>query len=526
MGMSSLDGNTTETVFAFMLVVAFVVLITCTNVSALLLGRAVARRREIGVRLSLGATRLRLVRQLLTESLVYAVLGAATGLVLWALASRIAHLVVPEATRGIPFEVQPVTFAYAAVFAVVTMIAMGIAPALHGTRADIGDVLKSGGQHAVGRSRLQSAFVVAQLACSQPVLVVTSLVLASMSYAAGGGAAPAPADIVTMAALVVRPRPDSAADAASLARIERRLRDVPGVAAVALSMPGGAVGGLRQTNVSTGYYAARRMPLLRGRAPGASEQGLPLAVVNELAARALWPGENPIGKRIERRSPRDGSTLSFEVVGVTRPPDYELETPRPELFVPYAYGLSLGTGELAYSTRITVRTSGDARGYVPQLRSAVREVEPYAALAGIRTVAERLADRVHEARLANLGAFLVAAVALLLASLGLYAIIAYGVAQRTREIGVRLAIGAAPGRVVGEFFRHGVRLSALGLAIGLPLTIGGIRLVMSSVMGLTLRNLVAVGFIVPVLLGVAALASWLPARRAGRVDPLIALQSE
>jgi ABC-type antimicrobial peptide transport system permease subunit len=191
------------------------------------------------------------------------------------------------------------------------------------------------------------------------------------------------------------------------------------------------------------------------------------------------------------------------------------------MFVPLGYAPAEYVG-----ARLTVRMGSNARAAVPRLREVIREVEPYAAVDDIWTVAERSAERIREARLANLMALVISVAALLLASLGLYAIIAYAVAQRTREIGVRLAIGAEPGRVVREFFRHGMTVSAFGLAIGLPLTVVGIRLLEASLLGFTLRNVLAVMLMVPVLLGVAALASWLPARRAGQVDPLIALQAE
>src|SRR5262249_27099448 len=161
--------------------------------------------------------------------------------------------------------------------------------------------------------------------------------------------------------------------------------------------------------------------------------------------------------------------------------------------------------------------------FLPQLRAAVREAEPYAALGDVATLAERYESQRREAVESNAAAFAIGIAALLLASLGLYAIIAFSVAQRTREIGVPLAMGASPSRVVRHFFSDGVRVSMIGLAIGLPATVIGIRVVKASVLGLTIHNVGAVIIVVPVLIAVAGLASWLPARRAGRVDPLIAL---
>jgi cell division protein FtsX len=171
-------------------------------------------------------------------------------------------------------------------------------------------------------------------------------------------------------------------------------------------------------------------------------------------------------------------------------------------------------------------TGSNARDYMPQLRSAIREIEPYATIGNVSTLAERYTSKRREAAETNLAAFGVGAVALLLASLGLYAIIAFAVAQRTREIGVRMAVGATSRDVVRHFFRGGLVVTAIGLAIGLPLTVAGIRIVQASVIGFTFRQLAPIFMVVPVLIGVAAMASWLPARRAGRVDPLVALRSE
>ncbi len=201
-GMARGRGDTTETIAAFVLIGALIVVITCTNVSALLLGRAVARRREIGVRLSLGATRLRIVRQMLTESLVLASAGALLGLLLYVIVVKLAYATIPEVIYGL--QPDPTTFMFAAMFALITTIAFGLAPALHASRAGIAEVMKGGGDLSAHRSRLQALFVVIQLACSQPVLIVTSLVLADLRAGANDSAALAPASVVTMSSEVFR----------------------------------------------------------------------------------------------------------------------------------------------------------------------------------------------------------------------------------------------------------------------------------------------------------------------------------
>ena len=558
-GMARERSDTTETFVAFFLVGALIVVITCTNVSALLLGRAVARRREIGVRLSLGASRVRIVRQMLTESLVLATVGALVGLLLYVIAVKVAYATIPEVIDGL--QPQPATFAFAAMFALITTVAFGLAPALHASRAGIADVVKNSGSQFIHRTRLQALFVVIQLACSQPVLVVTSLVLADLGAGAGDAASRAPASVVTMSSEVFRPPTPSASglaarDAAGAAAapvlglVRRQLENLPGVQSAAINAGGDRptfesttstgdhiVTEIAQVNVSAGWFSTLGIPILRGRAIGTDEDrgGSVAIVVNEDAARRLWPGQDPIGKRLLRRprvvaategyriqgaSPVDEVT-SVEVIGVAGKAPYDHEPAVPRVFAP------LSNAGMVYVATIAVRSSGpDARALVPGIRRAIGEVDPLTTVGDVATLAEQYASLERETAQSHLAAFAVAAAALLLASLGLYAIIAFAVAQRTREIGVRLAIGAAPRDVVRHFFRHGMLVTTVALAIGLPITIAGIMVVKASLIGFTVQNVTAVVLVVPILILVAALASWLPARRAARVDPLVALRSE
>jgi hypothetical protein len=407
-------------------------------------------------------------------------------------------------------------------------------------------------------------FVVIQLACSQPVLVVTSLVLADIRRGVNENADQAPASVATMSWRLDRPEPDGRAGRGSrqsalesshdvLRTVRQRLAAVPGVRSIAISTDGhprpdrrkmqmvsfnrvkafdvargsepAATARVAQVYVDNDYFATLGMPLVRGRTIGVDDdrRGSRAVVVNEAAAELLWPGQDPIGKRVVRHD-GDGDNVaqvtSLEVIGLVGAPSYDTQQTEPKVFAP------LSTAASAWESNLVVRTSGDARAYVPSIRGAIHEVDPYVAIDDVITLAERYAGQRREAVQSNAAAFAVGAAALLLASLGLYAIIAFAVAQRTREIGIRLAIGATSGSVVRHFFRNGLIVSAIGLAIGLPLTVAGIRVVQANVLGFTLQNVAAVSLVVPVLLAVAALASWLPARRAGRVDPVIALRSE
>jgi predicted permease len=554
-GMPSDRGDTTETIVAFFLVVTLIVVITCTNVSALLIGRAVSRRREISVRLSLGASRRRIIRQMLTESFVFAVAGGGLALLLYVVGVKVAYALIPE----IGFGLQPSssTFLFAAIFAVVTTMAVGLTPALHASRVGVGEVLKNSGAQAIGRARLQATFVVVQLACSQPVLILTSLVLINLRAANTTAADQAPASIVAMdselrlPSLFVSELTQGMRDSAARAnrtifeQMRIRLREIPGVRSVAVSTsagsqsyeaPGTGIADLeiQQVHVSAGYFETLGVPVVRGHPIGVEEDraGFTGVVINEETARRLWPADNPIGKRLVRRERADptegvvlnsarGSPAVLEVIGIAGSLSYQGNRTTPMVFAPMANVASLWSASIAVRTTVS-----DARVLVPAIRAEVRDIDPLATVGDVATLAERYAVRAREETLANAGAFAVGAAALLLASLGLYAIVAFSVAQRTREIGVRLAVGATAGDVVRQFVRDGLRVAAVALAIGLPLTIAGIRVVKASIVDFNPRNLAAVMLVVPLLVAIAAIASWLPARRAGRVDPLVALRSD
>jgi predicted permease len=548
-GMRSGLGDTAETIVAIFLVAALVVVITCTNVSALLIGRAVSRRREIGVRLSLGATRLRIVRQVLIESLVFAVAGGGIALLLYVVVVKAASATIPDVVYGL--QPEPATFLFAAIFAVVTTVAAGLAPALHASRVDVGEAIKNSGAQAVGRARLQATFIIVQLACSQPVLVLTSLVLINLRVAAMSATDKPPASVLTMTselrmvasvAELTHTARDSAARAnrATFDGMRRRLREIPGVQSVAMSTgpgdqtfeapdAGTSNEDIRLVYVSPEYFATLGMPVVRGRVFGVEDNrgGFGGVVINEETARLLWPGENPIGKRVVRREhvlPAEGvagSSTALEVIGVVGFESYQRDRTTAMLFVPIANAGSVR------SVSIAVRTAGgNARLVLPTIRAAIREVDALATVADAATLAEQYEARAREDTISNAGAFAIGFAALLLASLGLYAIIAFGVAQRTREIGIRMAVGATASDVVRQFLRNGLEVTAIALAIGLPLTIAGIRVVKASVVDFNPTNVAAVMLVIPVLVGIAALASWLPARRAGRVDPLVALRSD
>jgi predicted permease len=532
MGYRQSESSRAELIAAFLVVAVLVIAMTCTNVSVLLLGRAVARRREVGIRLALGGTRRRIVRQLLTEALVLALAGAALGLLLYTLGVKLAYAMVPDAIAGLSPNAS--SFVFAALFAIVTTIAFGLAPALHATRTDVAEVIKNSGGQSIRRSRLQAMFIVAQLACSQPVLIVTSLVLADVR-ARSGGAESAPASVITMQSDFIRPAADSArlAKPADMESMRRRIATINGVQSVAIAASadrasfatsGDASHGqdAKQHHVTPDYFSTLGIPL-RGKAIKTEDDrtGSLAVIVNDALAAALWPGQDAVGKQIVRRErDEDHRTTTLRVVGVALRPAYDDEPPSPQVFLPMA------TRSVIRHADVAVRTSGDARRFLPQIRATIREADPLATVVNPMTLAERQASSRQEAAQANAAALAVGLVAMLLASLGLYAIIAYTVAQRTHEIGIRLAVGATGDDVVRHFFKSGVVMAAIGIVIGAPLTVVGIQAVEANPPQFTAGNVAAVVSVVAALLIVAAGASWLPARRASRVDPLTALRAE
>jgi cell division protein FtsX len=366
------------------------------------------------------------------------------------------------------------------------------------------------------------------------VLIVTSLVLADIR-AHSSSSTTAPASVLTLQADLIRATADSTrlAKPTEIESMRRRLATINGVQSVGISTSVDRASFATSGDVTNGFDVKRRYVTpgysavlgisVRGSAIGGEEDriGSVAVVVNDALARALWPGQDAVGKRlVMRERDDDHRATTLRVIGVAAQPAYASEPPSPEVLLPMATRTTIKYAEIA------VRTSGDARGFVPRIRETIREADPLAAVRTVATLAEQAAGRRREDAQANAAALAIGVVALLLSSLGLYAIIAYSVAQRTREIGIRLAVGATSADVARQFFKHGVIMAAVGVVIGAPLTVVGIQAAEANPPELTFSNVAAVVFVVLVLLLVAAGASWLPARRAARVDPLNALRAE
>jgi predicted permease len=509
-------------------VTGLVLLMACATVAGLLLARGAARQREIGLRLALGAGRRRVVRQLLTETALLAALGAALGVALasWAKGALVAGL-MPEGAPDVPLDVRALAFLGAA--SVLTAALSGVAPALRATRVDLVRDLREGGGAGV-RLGLGRALVVAQVALSLVLLVGAGLFLRTL-----GNLTAAQTGLVSEGVHLFKVHAVTSGRAESLAlsrRLLDRFRALPGVSHAGVSahqligdgtdrtrvvIEGRAASGAeefaRVNRVGGDFFAALGIPIRAGRAFGPRDApGAPAAVViNEAFARAYFPGQDPLGRRVN----------GGEVVGVAGDTRYGAlrDAAPPALFVP---AFQQETGSFSFQ----VRAAAPAGALEPLLRLAVREVDPSAALHDLSTPRRQVESAVRRERLlAGIASFF-GALTLLLASLGLYSLMAYALGRRTREIGVRLAIGAQPAHVRGMALAGGMRLVLAGAALGVAGALALTRLTASVLYGIGPSDPPTIAVAVLLLAAVTLLACWIPARRASRVDPAVALRYE
>ena len=522
-------------------VAALVLLIACANLANLLLARAAARRREIAVRLSLGAGRARLVRQLLSESILLAGAGGVLGVVaaLWG-TDLISQMRVP-APFPIELDFAPDLWvlAFALVASTLTGVLMGLAPALQASRPDMVSALRDD-VTGVARTRLRGAFVVAQMAMSLVLLVAAGLFIRSLQNASSidPGFSARRALLLGMDLSLVGYDDDRGR--VFFRDLRERLAALPGVESVSLTtiVPLGLSSGRRSLSVrghtpapgeemefhvaSVGpqYFETMGVELARGRgftdqdrreAPG-------VVVVNESFARRFWPGQDPIGKEVGLEG--DEGPWST-VVGLARDGKYtsRSEDPKPFYYIPI--------DQMYRSNAVfIVRTAADPRTLAGPARDAVADVDPAVPILQMRTLAENLDLSLLPARIAGvmLGGF--GLLGLALASIGLYGVMSYIVGHRTREVGIRMALGAQRRDVLALMVGYGARLIAIGLATGLVLALALSQLVRGFLYGLSPMDPVTYAGVALLLAMVALAASWLPARRATRVDPMTAMRSQ
>ena len=527
-----------------MAVPAVVLLIACANVANLLLARAAGRRREIGIRLALGATRWRLLRQLLTESVLLALCAGAVGMLLSFWLNDLL-LAVSRAPTEIELALKPDVrvLAFTIAIAAITGVLFGLAPALGATRPDLVPALKEEGialGRRVRRSRLTGAFVVAQVALSLILLVTAGLFLRSLDKALNVDPGFDPINRIALSFDLGIQGYTDRQRGTFYARLLERVRALPGVESASLASPLPLSGRMIGTAVSLegvdpdagavpvsfaamtpGYFATLGIPLVRGRDFSAGDgPGAPLVlVVNETLARRLWPDQDPLGRRLKLYG-RDEPLR--EVVGVAKDGKYDELTERPRNFLYLPERQRADLSDIA----LVVKTAGDPRPLAGALTAAVHELDPTLPIFRLETLEQSLVNRLDKERGASslLGVF--GTLALLLAALGLYGVMAYAVAQRTREIGIRVALGARQADVLRQFVGEGLRLAVVGVAIGLALSVALTRIIAQFLYGVTATDAATFAAGAALLCVVAVAASWLPSRRAARVDPMVALRSE
>ena len=539
-------GSVRAVLVVLLAAVGFIVMIAGANVGNLLLMRASSRRREIAVRTALGATRPRLIGQLLVESVVLALAGAVVGAGLGAFGVRVLRATLPDdIPRLSAIVLDAPVLAVCAGLAILIGIGFGLAPAFLASSGDVQDALRGarGVAGRVGGERARGLLVVAEVALTLVLMIGAGLMMRTLwalTHVAPG--------FRTDGVLTMRLQPTGerfTGPAALLTYVDDvriRLSAVPGVQATGsihhLPLAGYAwyanvdiEGRLRAPDepplrsgwrvISGDYFQAMGIPIVRGRAfTAADSRDAPgVAIVSEAFARTAWPNEDPIGKRFQAgNATRTGPVTVVGVVGGVRHVTLDA-APGPEMYRPLAQApMSMVT--------VVIRTAGDPLAIASLARQTIRDIDPDVPISDLRSVDQVLSASVARPRLVMSLLLVFAGVGVVLGAVGVYGVIAYAVGERRREIGVRIALGAEPRTVAGSVVLHGLRYAAIGVALGLAGAFAATRAMQTLLFGVTPTDPLTFGALSAFLIAVAALASYVPARSAARTDPMVALRSE
>ena len=546
-------GTVRGSLLMLLVAVSFVLLIACANIASLLLARAASRRREIAVRTALGASRSRIVRQLLTESLMLSLAGGVLGLILAYLSFSFLRGLIPEGlTLSTNLQLDATVLLFALGVSVVTGIFFGLAPALHAARVDLNEALKQSGGRTSSASgaKLRSATVVFEVALSLVLLVGAGLLIQTLVRLFNQYSFLEPEKVLTLRTQLPDSKyQDTPQRSNFYQQVLQRVQSLPGVVSagystsVPLAWKGGTSGfypeGVREPiagmsydsnhrQVSADYLKTLKIALRQGRYFDEHDnaQSMKVAVINETMARQYWPGENVLGKRFKLGDPNDKDVPWVSIVGVVADVrQMGLDEPvKAEMYFPY----SQVDAQPWFAPRdLAVRTTGDdPLKLVDSIREAVRAVDRDQPISNIAVLSDLLGEEAAQRQMGMVLLSAFAVLALILASLGIYGVLAYFVAQQRNEIGVRLALGATPLKMLMLVIRKGMGLTLVGVALGVFASFALTRLMRSLLFGVGATDPLTFVAVPIVLLLVSLLACWIPASRAAKVDPMTALRYE
>jgi predicted permease len=547
-------GNVQPFLIVLLAAVGFLLLIACANVANLLLARAMGRSREFAVRAAMGASHARVIRQLLTESMLLAGLGGALGILLafWGIRAVLGTLpgAVPRANE-VSLDSRVLLFTMA--LSLFAGIVFGLAPALKTSRANLQEVLKESGRGGDARHRLQGVFVAGEVAMALVLLVGAGLMVRSLAALWRVDPGFNPSHAITFA--LSMPSTDATTSSETRARLRHfddALGAIPGVQAVSVTLgsrpmihnstlPFWIEGQSKPANlqempqvmfylVEGGFQQAMGITLLRGRfvTPQDDEHSSVVVDIDDVFARSYFPGENPIGKHIHLAT----FDVTAEIVGVVgHVKQWGLDADsksaiEAQLDYPFMQLPEKLMPMVADSVAVVLRTEGDPTAVMGSVRRAVEEIDPREVIYNVRTMDEVVSSSFAARRLSMLLLSIFAALALVLACVGIYGVISYLVTQRTHEIGVRMALGAERSDVLRLVIGHGARMALVGVTIGVGAALGLTRLMASQLFGVSAYDPLTFAAVAMLLIVVAIAACYIPARRAMRVDPMIALRHE